>query len=314
MLTGIKAEIAHKLREFSQQRGIEILYAVEAGSRVWGFNHKGSDYDVRFIFRYPDERYLRLSKPKDVLQFSDNTKQGIGIEYHGWDIYKTLSLLRKYNPSLLEWVTAKDKAYIRQVADINDLKYFDELLYDLYEDNFSVKCGFSHIGLYKEIYKRQSNIVKATLHAAKAILSVACLVEFDMYPVLNVYALAELLAKDTDEYLNIACLLDSVLHYAKTNGHLALSVESLSKKEPLILEKIISLQSMLEALSVSLIASLEKKAKKEKGVRIPDKGLESLLKIARKLPLNHYEHEMMIHQENNFSDESDNTLDITERW
>lgn len=44
-----------QLDKIEKEENIEILYAVETGSRGWGFSNEDSDYDVRFIFKRPAE-------------------------------------------------------------------------------------------------------------------------------------------------------------------------------------------------------------------------------------------------------------------
>lgn len=52
--------ILTKLKETEKKEQIEILYAVESGSRGWGFASKDSDYDIRFIYTHPLEWYLSI--------------------------------------------------------------------------------------------------------------------------------------------------------------------------------------------------------------------------------------------------------------
>ena len=46
----IARAIREKLREIEERECVKILYAVESGSRAWGFASPDSDYDVRFIY------------------------------------------------------------------------------------------------------------------------------------------------------------------------------------------------------------------------------------------------------------------------
>ncbi len=93
------ATIQETLKQIEQDRNIRILYAVESGSRAWGFASPDSDYDVRYIFIRPKEDYLRLDAlPETIEGPLDDV-----MDFSGWDIRKTLGLLRKTNPSLMEW-------------------------------------------------------------------------------------------------------------------------------------------------------------------------------------------------------------------
>ncbi len=45
-------KILKKIKEIEATRNVEVLLAVESGSRAWGFASPDSDYDIRFIYRH----------------------------------------------------------------------------------------------------------------------------------------------------------------------------------------------------------------------------------------------------------------------
>ena len=94
--------ITAKLRELEATENVRILLAVESGSRAWGFASPDSDYDVRFIYVRPRDEYLRLDPPRDVIELPINDL----LDINGWDLYKTLQLLHKSNPTLFEWFSS----------------------------------------------------------------------------------------------------------------------------------------------------------------------------------------------------------------
>ncbi len=92
--------ILANLERIEQEHNVRILYAVESGSRAWGFASKDSDYDVRFIYLHPVEWYLSIRKRRDVIECPISGD----LDISGWDLPKALGLFRKSNPPLLEWL------------------------------------------------------------------------------------------------------------------------------------------------------------------------------------------------------------------
>lgn len=54
--------ILAKLQKIAIKEKVTILYAVESGSRGWGFESQDSDYDVRFIYMRPTDWYLSIEE------------------------------------------------------------------------------------------------------------------------------------------------------------------------------------------------------------------------------------------------------------
>ena len=99
---GVRTEILARLAEAERREDVRIILAVESGSRAWGFASSNSDYDVRFIYcrRTPWYLTVDLETRRDVLEY------GIvdDIDLNGWDLRKALRLLRKSNPTIVEWL------------------------------------------------------------------------------------------------------------------------------------------------------------------------------------------------------------------
>lgn len=94
------ATIQHELKQLETAQQIKILYAVESGSRAWGFASTNSDWDVRFIYVHTPDWYLQINDKKDSIeQMLPND-----LDLSGWELQKTLRLFRKSNPPLLEWL------------------------------------------------------------------------------------------------------------------------------------------------------------------------------------------------------------------
>lgn len=102
----IPAHLANIEKEYD----VKILLAVESGNRAWGFESKNSDWDVRFIYVHKPEWYFKVEEQRDVIEhmYEDD------VDLAGWELRKALSLLRRSNPSLLEWFNSPKIYYVNE--------------------------------------------------------------------------------------------------------------------------------------------------------------------------------------------------------
>ena len=147
----MRETILSKLGEIENRENVKILLAVESGSRAWGFASPDSDYDVRFIYVRPKEDYLRLEKTRDVIELPIEGE----LDINGWDLDKTLRLLRASNPTLFEWFSSP--IVYRETAFAQEFR-------SIMQRYFSSKRGLSHYlsmasSNYREYLK--GNMVKA---------------------------------------------------------------------------------------------------------------------------------------------------------
>ncbi len=96
----IRAEIQAKLTEIEQHHHVKVLFACESGSRGWGFASPDSDYDVRFIYTHPTRWHFQVNEPRDVIELPISAV----LDISGWELRKTLGLLKKGNATLIEWL------------------------------------------------------------------------------------------------------------------------------------------------------------------------------------------------------------------
>ncbi len=120
------------LTQLEATHGIRMLYACESGSRAWGFPSPDSDFDVRFIYCHPPAWYLTLDEGPDTLNFPVDDE----LDLAGWELRKTLRLLRGSNASLFEWL--QSPIVYHEALD------FRARLAPLLPAAFNLKAGLHH--------------------------------------------------------------------------------------------------------------------------------------------------------------------------
>lgn len=98
----VRTEILRRLKSSEEEHGVRILFAIESGSRAWGFASPNSDYDVRFIYMRDPHWYqaVDLEERRDVIEYPIVDD----IDLNGWDVRKALRLYWKSNPAFVEWI------------------------------------------------------------------------------------------------------------------------------------------------------------------------------------------------------------------
>lgn len=127
----MRNEIFSVLQQLEKQYNIQILLASVTGSRAWGFPSPDSDYDVRFIYCHPPEWYLSLDEGQDTI----NVMEG-ELDLSGWELRKSLRLLRKSNAPLQEQLQSPI-LYLEQAG-------FRQEMFRLAQENFSCSAGLHH--------------------------------------------------------------------------------------------------------------------------------------------------------------------------
>ncbi|MGC4100432.1 nucleotidyltransferase domain-containing protein [Ferruginibacter sp.] len=133
--------IKNILTEIERKKNIKILYACETGSRAWGFPSPDSDYDIRFMYMHERDWYLSLGIRKDTVEIMDGD-----LDITGWDLKKSLVLLKKSNAPLIE----RFNSPITYFAVPGFKEAFKELVSEYYSP---IAVFFHHYSLAKKFWE-----------------------------------------------------------------------------------------------------------------------------------------------------------------
>ena len=135
-------KIRTELKRIEKEKEIQILYAVESGSRAWGFASTDSDWDVRFLYIQNPDWYLSIDDKKDNMEVMLPND----LDFAGWELRKTLKLFRKSNPPLLEWLRSP-LIYLEQYSAAKKMR-------ELTKDYFNPKsCTYHYLHMAKRNYR-----------------------------------------------------------------------------------------------------------------------------------------------------------------
>ena len=170
--------IKGRLVEIEKDNNVTILYAVESGSRAWGFDNKNSDYDIRFIYCGALYDYLNIDgMTKDVIE----RQEGKIFDFVGWDIVKALKLMRNSNPQLIGWGESLDNdIYVNKNG-------FKSTLHNLSLSCYDKKTLVgSYLSMAKKDYKRHIKgkdkiAYKGYLYILRAILCCGYVITHDKH-------------------------------------------------------------------------------------------------------------------------------------
>lgn len=136
----VVVEIDRRLAGIEESHVVSIPWAIESGSRAWGFPSPDSDYDCRFLYVRPEAHYLSPWLGRDVIE----TPLDEIFDVNGWDLRKALQLLIKGNAVVVEWLRSP---YVYS----GDERFRDEFLAlaDEVADRAAVGRHYAHVALHQ---------------------------------------------------------------------------------------------------------------------------------------------------------------------
>ena len=209
----MKEKIKQYLKEIEQRKNIKILFACETGSRAWGFPSPDSDFDIRLIYVHKKDWYLSLNQQKDTIErmFENND-----FDLSGWDLKKSLNLLWKSNPALLERIQSP----IIYIAD----QEFLHGINDLAQNSYSKIATMHHYlsmskKMYSEVKDNPTVKLKKLFYALRTSISCKWIIQKEEIPPIvfqkmleeieieenvkqRIYELIDLKATKNEDYLH----------------------------------------------------------------------------------------------------------------
>ncbi len=252
----MKDRIIQELSKIEQKEKIQIIYAVESGSRAWGFAGLDSDYDVRFIYIRNKEFYLKLEQTRDVLEYPINNL----LDISGWDISKTLKLAHSSNPSLHEWfqspIIYKEDNIVNELRTLFK-KYFSVNKISRHYYNMAKNQDYNYIKNKDEVN------VKKYFYLLRAILSAKFVLDYKEAPPIEFNKLRKILASE-----NINKIIDRMLEI------------KMNSDETKIIQKNRELDQYIEKLFLETKNKIERLPKeKEKSWDLLEREFRKILKI-----------------------------------
>lgn len=181
--------IQQKLLDIEEKHGVKILYAVESGSRAWGFPSKDSDYDVRFIYINQPDWYLSID-PQGIGTKRDVIEEPINelLDISGWEITKALRLFRKNNPPLLEWLRS-EIVYYQQYAFVDNMRALES---DVFYPNSML---YHYLNMAKKNYREYLQgpevRIKKYFYVLRPVMACKWIEKYNMTPPISFHELLE---------------------------------------------------------------------------------------------------------------------------
>lgn len=199
----IRIEILSRIRNAEIEHNVKVLYAVESGSRAWGFASPNSDYDVRFVYVRPKEWYLTIDveDKRDVIEYPIVDE----IDINGWDLRKALKLLWRSNPAIVEWLQSP-------IIYVDD-GVFAAAARDLIPRVYSIEKGIYH---YRSMAKTNYRVyliedlvpIKKYFYVLRSLLSIKWLEKYRQPAPIQFHKLLELIQDDNITNAEIEALLE----------------------------------------------------------------------------------------------------------
>ncbi|WP_066065971.1 nucleotidyltransferase domain-containing protein [Neobacillus soli] len=197
----MKEKILAEIKRIEAEFDVKICYAVESGSRAWGFPSKDSDYDVRFIYVHKKDWYLSIDPKRDVIELPINNL----LDINGWELRKALRLFKKSNPPLMEWLHS-GIVYYQAFSLVDRMKAIQDKV-------FLPQSALYHYlnmakGNYRDYLHRDQVKIKKYFYVLRPVLACLWIEKYNTVPPIEFQELVEDLLEEGELKKEILSLLE----------------------------------------------------------------------------------------------------------
>ena len=183
----MRTQILEHITQLEKDQNITILLAVESGSRAWGCPSPDSDYDVRIIYKRKAAEYLEIDDKPDTINYF----HGELLDINGWDIKKTLKLIRKSNATPYEWAQSPIKYKVRD--------NFSAEILELSKMYFQPRHSMNHYkGIAKNSYLSNNLIgeikLKKLFYVLRPVMAAKWIIKYKEVPPMDIPKLLPIIA------------------------------------------------------------------------------------------------------------------------
>lgn len=188
-MVGLNERIIAEIKKVEADFDVKVCYAVESGSRAWGFPSKDSDYDVRFIYVQRKDWYLSIDPKRDVIELPINNL----LDMSGWELRKALRLFKKSNPPLMEWLHS-GIVYYQAFSVLDKMKAIQDKV-------FLPKSALYHYlnmaeGNFRDYLHRDKVKIKKYFYVLRPLLACNWIERYNTVPPIEFQALVDDLLED----------------------------------------------------------------------------------------------------------------------
>ncbi|CAH2713407.1 hypothetical protein BACCIP111895_00542 [Neobacillus rhizosphaerae] len=197
----MREKILAEIKKIEEEFDVKICYAVESGSRAWGFPSKDSDYDVRFIYIHKKDWYLSIEQKREVIELPINDL----LDINGWELRKALRLFKKSNPPLMEWLHS-GIVYYQAYSLVDKMKAIQEKV-------FLPQSALYHYlnmakGNYRDYLQGEQVKIKKYFYVLRPILACKWIEKYNSVPPIEFQELVKNLLEEGELKQEIASLLE----------------------------------------------------------------------------------------------------------